>query len=633
MNARSGPRRPGRPLLITPADLAHQPDKVAELVLALQALINEAGTSLSAIAEDTAGLTNRQALSRSLRHPEGPDEHVVLAVVRHCTRILGEPEGDRLGRFQHMWAEARSCVAPSAAPDMPLSDAASPDPELVAPVLLLISEGHQQAAAGLLTASYPQGGAVLGQVLAEVGRRTPGGVADLIDAVTEQFGRALARAFRQALQGADEAVATAVEAVPRTGPDPDEPIERVDLEREAKPGLLQRTPQEIEGQRRARQVRTGHVAQVVAEIIAEATPTPRPEPPAQPGASPNPFRELFKTEPSNTLDTERAWQLIVDICKQDPDDDEILASILTQTITDGHPNLALVSLHAVYDHSAEEGPAYLRMVQQQMKRPALLSALDHLAAGKSSVPPDTLLPLLAQAPPRVTAGFLLQHDPSHLTPPLDLSDLPRLDTIFRHMIEMDTPAAALVLARQIMRWGPGATSDHGPGNRFASRFTDLACADPDGAGRLLHVLYGQSPAEAARLMRVLEGNGGNSPTLDATAHALGQALRSNPLTASFIARASQDHALPYRLLEQIAQNDATHANLLITAMLSTDLPHFRSQLHHMVSHNAFALAHEMLRQLRYRDPQGPWQDVPQALSDAEAAAEFDTIFKGLKRRQ
>ncbi|MET7694360.1 hypothetical protein ABZT06_41555 [Streptomyces sp. NPDC005483] len=200
------------------------------------------------------------------------------------------------------------------------------------------------------------------------------------------------------------------------------------------------------------------------------------------------------------------------------------------------------------------------------------------------------------------------------------------------MIEMNTPAAALVLARQIMRWGPGATmSDDGPGKRFASRFTDLACADPDGAGRLLHTLYGQSPAEAARLMRFLEGNGG-SPTLDATAHALGQALRSAPLTASFIARVSHDHALPYRLLEQVAQNDATQANLLITAMLSTDLPHFRSQLHHMVSHNAFALAHEMLRQLRYRDPQGPWQDVPQALADAEATADFEAIFQGLKKK-
>ncbi|PIM66237.1 hypothetical protein CTU88_44060 [Streptomyces sp. JV178] len=372
---------------------------------------------------------------------------------------------------------------------------------------------------------------------------------------------------------------------------------------------------------------------MVAEIIAEATPAPQPEPPAQSGASPNPFSELFKTEPSNALDTERAWQLIVDICKQDPDDDEILASILTQTIIVGHPDLALVSLHAVYGHSAEEGPAYLRTVQQQMKRPALLSALDHLAAGKSSVPPDTLLPLLAQAPPRVTASFLLKHDPCHLSPPLDLSDLPRLDAIFRHMIEMNTPAAALVLARQIMRWGPGATmNDDGPGKRFASRFTDLACADPDGVGRLLHALYGQSPAEAARLMRVLERNGGYSPTLDATAHALGQALRSDPLTASFIARASHDHALPYRLLERVAQNDATQANLLITAMLSTDLPHFRSQLHHMISHNAFALAHEMLRQLRHRDPQGPWQDVPQALADAEATAEFEAIFQRLKKK-
>ncbi|MFF3941644.1 hypothetical protein [Streptomyces phaeofaciens] len=607
---------------------------MVQLVLALQELINEAGTTLDAIAKETPGLTNRQALSRNLRRASGPDEHVVTAVVRHCARVLGRPADSQLSRFRALWSDARALPVPDPGAGQP-SAVAPVDPELVAPALLLISEGHRHAAANLLAATYPTGSEALGQILAEVGRRTPGGVADLLDAATEQSGSATRNVFHDALQKADAAVAAAVEAVPRTGADPIEPPEEAHRESRTMPGVMQRTPEEIEGQRRARQVRTGHVAQVVAEIIAEATPEPGPA--DKSARSWRAFGGQPDVDPQSALDTDRAWQLIVDVCHQDPDDDVILASILTQAIAVRHPDLALQALRAIHDASTDEGPGYVRQIQKQMKRPELLAALDHLAEGRARVAPDTLLLLLAQAPPRVTAGFLLKHRLSALRPSLDLCDLPRLDTILRSMTEVDSPATALVLARQIMSWNHGlALKDGGPEKRFALAFLDLARADPDGTGRLFHALFGQSPAEASQLVGILEASGPDSPVVASAAHALGRALQQDSVIAGFIARAAQDHAMTYRLLDRVAQSSATHATLLITAMLSADLPRFQHLLPDMIRQNAFALALEMLRQLNLRDPQGPWQDAAQALTgnDVDAALaqlDFHLIFKRLRQ--
>lgn len=485
--------------------------------------------------------------------------------------------------------------------------------EAAAVVLLLISQGYHDAAAGMMTASYPQGGAVLGEILADIGRRTPGGVADLLDAVTEQFGNQTAGVYRQALQDADAKIATAVQAVPRTRPDLIEPPVPAGPETGSTSDVMQQTPQEIEGHRRARQVRAGGVAQVVAEIMAEATPQPDAAPPDEP----TPLFSIGASTPSAALDIERVWQLVKDVCQQDPDDDIILASILTQMIAAGHPELAVTILRAVHGFP-DEGPGYVQAIQKRMKRPELLSAFEHLATGKTRTEPATLQLLLAQAPPHVTANFLLKRDPSTLRRPIDICALPRLGVILRSMTEMNAPAAALLLARQIMSWdnSPG-TEDDNRETQFASAFLALARADSHGTGRLFHAFFGQSPAEASRLLSLLRTHE-DSAAVDTTAHALSQALQRDPTgTAGFIARALRDHPTAYQILDRVAQGDASHATHLARAMIFTDLQHFKYQLPTMLEENALALAAEMLQQLSIREPEGPWQNAAQYLKDAE----------------
>ncbi|MFJ8863806.1 hypothetical protein ACIRD8_36050 [Streptomyces sp. NPDC102451] len=153
-------RRPGRPMPSSMADLAHQPPKVAELVLALRGLIVESQATLEKIAKETPGLTNRQALSRNIRRANGPDRHIVEAVVRHCSRALGEPEDARLPHFLTLWRTARAADPASKGPGVGKpKDRGAADPEEVAPVLLLVAQGHHRAAAasssGTITTCHP----------------------------------------------------------------------------------------------------------------------------------------------------------------------------------------------------------------------------------------------------------------------------------------------------------------------------------------------------------------------------------------------------------------------------------------------------------------------------------------------
>ncbi|MFD9857416.1 hypothetical protein ACFWXZ_34790 [[Kitasatospora] papulosa] len=614
------PRRPGRPMKSGLHDLSHQSTQVRELVRALHALIAEAGVSYRQIADKTPGFKNRQALSRNVRREAGPDKHVVEALVRYSSQALGEPEDARLAHFLTLWRSAQPAGPAEADPGEDIPMGVGPvDLSQVASILLLVSDGHLSAGAALLVASHPQGGEALGQILAEVGRRTPGGVMDLLDAVTEQAGAGTADSYGQALDEADPVVATAVRAVPRTRPEHVEVPEQVAA---PSPDLLQLTPQEIQGRRRARQIRAGDVAQVAAELIVEASTE---------SVSPTGFRRhvniRLDQDLQRPLDIDRAWQLLLDICKQDPDDEIIVASLLSQMVADGHPQFAVSVLETVHS-VADEGPGYVRTIQEQMKRPTLLSALESLATGKVNAEPATLQALLVQAPPRVTAAFLLQNDPAGLDPALDICELPRLEAILRSMTEISYPATALVLARQMEKWETFFPQADGPEKKFASTFNDMARAAPHQAGLLLHVLIWQSPEQASTLMSTLERSHGEPPGLGPASDAIGAALRHDALTAGLIARAARHHRPAYHLLDRVAQNDASHATALAAAMLHNDLPHFASLLPTMINMDALVIAAEMVRQLTYRDPKGPWSAVAEALKDGDRNAALEHLKDG-----
>ena len=95
--------RPGRPLRFDPEELPDSTEEVRRLVAALIELMRKAGTGPTRIAgELSAVFTGKQDVSRRIKSPQGPDKHVVQAVVKHCAALLREPERPLLDQFEEL---------------------------------------------------------------------------------------------------------------------------------------------------------------------------------------------------------------------------------------------------------------------------------------------------------------------------------------------------------------------------------------------------------------------------------------------------------------------------------------------------------------------------------------------------
>jgi hypothetical protein len=612
--------RPGAPVS---RDHSGKPPEVVDLVVALQELIDEAGTNRSEVAGGLPGKHSKQSVSRSLNSLKGPDRQLVLGIVRFCSERLGEPADSRVEVFARLWEAAN----PTRSAQVVLRPSGENQPEtpepvdlsMVALVLGLVVEGARHEAAVQLVSTYPQGGAMLGQILAEVGRRLPGGVVDILDAVAEEAGTPLANTYLDSLRNAEADVAATVDAVPRTRPAPPEPPAT------AEPlNIVDQDPEDLQGRRHALLLRNNEVAQVVAEILAEVTPTRLAA-----GS-----REFFDIDAVRRfrrgLDTERAFRLIKAICDHDPDDTRLLAVLLPNLIAEGHPRLVLQFLYAVHQ-MPDEGPRLAHDTLAAMPRPELISALDQLATGEiDDIGPDTLDVLLGDAPGPVTREILLRHAETGKRAPVDLAALPHLNVVLRAMIERDCPTTALVLAREIDTWDVESAvrlpADR-PETRIASVLLDLARDDVEGPGRLLYFLLAQSAEDAARLLFLLEMRTGDADRLPLVAKIVTAAIRRDPQRAVILlAINARQHGTPIRLLERAVQENTEYTRLLATAMLTTDhLPYFRELLPDFIRQEALALTVELLRQLADRDSGGPWDLVGHALKDGNSSAALDIL--------
>jgi hypothetical protein len=623
--------RPGRELDVSPDD--NRSAEVKALVGKIYELIKEAKSTLTALGEESSGRFTKQSLSRQLRdRRSGPDRHVVEYIVRHCCRRLAEAEEPRLAAFIGLWEAAdhnpdagqRSGRAGQAPPE-------PADPSLVGFVLQLVYGGERHQAAQILLSQYPAGGRELGRILAEVGRRTPGGVADLIDAVAEDAGSERADGYLTALHKSDPGVADLVQAVPRTRPRPPTPPAVPDTEAADTPNVLDLDPRKIDGRRRARLIRQGDVAQVAAEIVAEATATAKntakdtTNDHVEDTAKDKFFLRLASLEIGvPKVNIALATDLFAAVCQEDDDDEAVAAALLTQLIEDGHAELAAILLHTVHQ-IPQSGPTAAQNVLAAMKRPELLSMLDQLAEGTLTRAPQRALPdVLAQAPATVTGAYLLKWELTKHPSSVDISQLPHLPRVLRNMIERDHYGTAQVLSSQMESWDVEAafyTHPERPESKVAFAVLSVARDDIESAGLLLLALLHKDLAASAQLLFLLEAPRADTGAPGLVASILTAAIRREPTTVvRFVARMARQHDMPARTLDRVANNDAHHGAQLATAMLIEDPSYAQAVLPELIKQNALTLTGELLRQLDNRDPAGPWKLIGHAVNDGNSEA-------------
>ncbi|MGW1363064.1 hypothetical protein ACWCQP_37350 [Streptomyces chartreusis] len=618
-------KRPGRKLIVNWND--GRSAEVHTLVEEIHGLLRESDTTLETLGKESSGSSTKQSLSYQLKdRRKGPERHVVEYIVRHCCQRLGEAEQPRLAEFILLWEAANP--DPGTGERRGTSDRPSPellDLSLVSSVLQLAYDGERHEAARLLLSQHPTGGREIGQILAEVGRRTPGGVADLLDAVAEDAGGELADAYFGALKDHEADVAAAVEAIPRTRPRPATPPAAPDTKDANPPSILDLDKRKIDGRRRARLIRRGEAAQAAAEIVAEASTN---------ASGFSSYRASLGTAPRK-VDIALATELFVAVCREDDDDETVAAALLTRLIEDGYAELTVSLLHKVHQ-IPEGGAAYAKDVLAAMKRPELLSALDRLAEGAlKRAPEGALSDLLAQAPASVTGDYLLKWELTKHPSSVDISRFSHLPRVLRSMVERDHYGAAQVLSSQMASWDVEAafySHPERPETKVATAVLDVARDDAESAGLLFLALLDRDPEGSARLFFLLEAPRADTSAPELVARIMAAAISRDPITVSrLVARMALRHDMPARILDCVAKNNADHGTQLASAMLIEDLTRAQAMLPDLVKQKALTLTGELLRQLGNRDSTGPWNLISHAVKDGDSDAAMASLDAYLPR--
>lgn len=629
-------KRPGRPLIFDPSRMPNASDQVKTLDEALIKLLNRAGTGLTATMRSAGISGGRQNLWRQLNRDQGPDKHIVMAIVQHCAALIDdEDEDELLARFLALWQatqgdqgsgqDNRRAIHP------PVT-AEPVNPALVAAVLDLVAGGDDVSAAEMMATQYPHADPVVGGILAEIGRITPWGAADLLAAVISHSGYDLARTYMDCLAEADETTAARVMADPRLQPPP-EP------EPETDPGLPPGIPDpaDINGRRRAAKIRRGDIAQAVAEIVHESQFEPPPQP-SDDGELAT-WREAVerraqrrRADAQDRYDVIHATDLVMYIARNAGDDaGPLLGRLLGALMAEDHAELAARALAA----AATAAPGHVGEVLGAMNRRELTEALDLLASSDWLDDAEELFPILVeQAPPPVAAHLLIEWElRSSPLPAVSFSRLRSPAHVLTEMVAYNHALAASFLSRQV---GVGSfTLAYGPDEpAIIAAVLDLASADVKAAGRLLGEMVNRGAAEASVfIFRVGAAAGNNEETTWLAATLLDAAVRLEPARVpALIAQIMQESGSSPgqeedsgNLLDHLVERHPKQGSRVVEAMLSRDLTHVKAQLPRMIRAGNLALASEVLKQIAAQDQTCPWDLVICAVTDRNLQAALEIL--------
>lgn len=270
-------QRVGRPLRTDPEQFpADLPATTRQLNAELNKLLTEAGLTHKRVVDLTDGLdlTDKQRARQMGETPGGPSREFFDAIITTAADKLGRPVEDLLAVFLPLRARAQAdipgCKLPHQDPLVPPpSDPAGEVAETIgggsladktAWLLTLLCDGNEAGAAEQLEQVFRPGDSMLPTALVEVGRRLPGAVAALLDAVCERGDGELGAEVFEAISDLDDEVAGRIAAVPwREKSRPAAPIT----------SILETDPELLFGRRIAAVIRRGDFGQASREVVAK----------------------------------------------------------------------------------------------------------------------------------------------------------------------------------------------------------------------------------------------------------------------------------------------------------------------------------------------------------------------------
>ncbi|PXX63187.1 hypothetical protein DFR70_106245 [Nocardia tenerifensis] len=270
-------QRVGRPLRTDPEQFpADLPATTRELNAELNKLLTDAGLTHKRVVELTDGLdlTDKQRARQMGETPGGPSREFFDAIIATAADKLGRRVEDLLEIFLPLRERAQADIPGGKLPQRDPLVPPAPDStgqstsaigqgsltDKTAWLLTLLCDGKEADAAEQLHEVSGPGDSLLPAALVEVGRRLPGAVAALLDAVCEREGDQLGAELYEAIRNLDEEVAERIAAVPwREKPDPPEPEH----------SILDTDPELLFGRRIAAVIRRGDSGQASREVVAK----------------------------------------------------------------------------------------------------------------------------------------------------------------------------------------------------------------------------------------------------------------------------------------------------------------------------------------------------------------------------
>ncbi|MGX1541120.1 hypothetical protein [Streptomyces adustus] len=591
-------------------------------------IVNQSGGSLTAAAE-SIGL-NKQSLGRLL-HCAQPPQHIIQSVVRYCIgRIGGQDQHGWLDEVNRLWTQAQAAHPLTQEEKAPRPHAsvlgAAVDPGFIEQLLHLLIEGEHELIAMQLVTAYPNGVGA-GKVLEEIGRRSPGGAAAVVDAVAEQAGQDVAAASMESLA---ENAAEVASAVRRLLPPPPKPPEVSHPVTSAAVSVADLDPLVFDGRRLSRLIRRGDPAQAASEILAQATAEPNIDAEGRPVRHASIARAVAELELGyERVNIRQAARLLLSLRQGDADDPRTFALVLGQLVLRDHTELTAVVLHQL----ACDDAALATAVLDSMNRPHLLKVLEatntptrHMSAGITEA-------LLTHVPARATADFLLAAalGSDSVREAADMmSRLQDCTAVLHRMAAIDHQQTARILNALAQNW---TLTGDAPERRIAQAFLSLARTDTRPAARVLLQLLRLNTGSAADLLFLMETGLADSDATQVAAKALAATLDIDRGTASvLIVHMACREDFPIRLLERVAVENRSHATLIAARMVAQNLTYFRSQIPLMIRQQATTLVGELLLQLETQEPNAPWKLIRQALSAGAvpaALANADAYIAGI----
>lgn len=595
-------RPPGRPRgtnadrLVEEAGVSRE---VAELRVALNALIDRAGLSQTHIRLERYPGRPSQLISDSLRRKSGPDKHIVQAIVEICLTALGEDIEVGGAEYFELWNRTPLGLA-SAKMEPPHDQAGGRTQELLEHLLEALVDGQEaDLAAELMTGALA--GPELSAAVVELGLREPEAVVALLLALEHQGGVEIAQSIFDQIVAADFAVAEAVRGSPAAvllvslagSPDPLPPIP-LPPQREV---LRDLNPVVTRGRRLASLLGRGDTTQPVLEFLAA------PE------------------KPSKTEDDSRPG-VVSSV-------GELLHAVIATADGPTQVGRLLVAMSAS-GHRAGLASCFVALVMGIGASDADTKAVrdEALAAIPAEVQAEALLELCGDpTKTRVLTKVMRQLPPGMLVDAFRTDVLMNAGPAGGVFLLLVPEAAADEIWASVLRapdgTGPSTTfhaiiawNDAMGGGEFADAARRLLALVPTHGGQVRQVLrlaLEKRPPEAALLLAACEEQDGA-----AAARLLAQVLAETPEMVERVAdlAISTEQGVPVQLLQRMLDMALGEAQAVLIALvlhhqvetyriLVRDFRTRRSVVEQLLTHNAT------------RDPSGPWLDAKAALGSGQ----------------